>query len=59
MPEMHLKQPGNTYSSCGPFTKNKEKIKKFKGTRGSDYIYQNELYIAFFQHDMVYRDFKL
>ena len=26
MPEMHLKQPGFTYSPCGPFTKNKEKI---------------------------------
>ena len=24
MPEMHLKQPGVTYSACGPFTKNKE-----------------------------------
>ena len=24
MPEMHLKQPGFTYSGCGPFTKNKE-----------------------------------
>ena len=23
MPEMHLKQPGFTYSVCGPFTKNK------------------------------------
>ena len=32
MPEMHLKQPGLTYSACGPFTKNKEKIKKFKET---------------------------
>ena len=29
MPEMHLKQPGFTYSACGPFTKNKEKIEKF------------------------------
>ena len=28
MPEMHLKQPGFTYSACGPFTKNKERIKK-------------------------------
>ena len=28
MPEIHLKQPGFTYSVCGPFTKNKEKIKK-------------------------------
>ena len=23
MPEMHLKQPGFTYSAYGPFTKNK------------------------------------
>ena len=29
MPEMHLMQPGFTYSVCGPFTKNKEKIQKF------------------------------
>ena len=26
MPEMHLKQPGFTYSACGPFTKDKERI---------------------------------
>ena len=26
IPEMHLKQPVVTYSACGPFTKNKEKI---------------------------------
>ena len=30
MPEMHLKQPGFTYSTCGPFTKNKERIQKFR-----------------------------
>ena len=24
VPKMHLKQPGFTYSACGPFTKNKE-----------------------------------
>ena len=29
MPEMHLKQPGITYSPCGPVTKNKERIQKF------------------------------
>ena len=28
MPEMHLRQSGFTYSACGPFTKNKEKITK-------------------------------
>ena len=25
MSEMYLKQPGFTYSACGPFTKNKKK----------------------------------
>ena len=25
MSEIHLKQPGFTYSDCGPFTKNKQK----------------------------------
>ena len=29
MPEIHLRQPGFTYSACGPFTKNKEH-KRFK-----------------------------
>ena len=32
MPEMYLRQPGFTYSACGPFTKNKERIQKFKET---------------------------
>ena len=32
MPEMHLTQPGFTYSACEPFTKNKERIQKFKET---------------------------
>ena len=30
MPEMHLKQPGFSYIDFGPFTKNKERIQKFK-----------------------------
>ena len=29
MPEMHSKQLGFTYSACGPFSKNKERVKKF------------------------------
>ena len=29
MPEVHLRQPGFTYSARGPFTKNKERIEKF------------------------------
>ena len=58
MPEMHLRQPGFTYSACGPFTKNKERIQKFKQTGDSRYIYKNELDKACFQHDMAYGDFK-
>ena len=58
MPEMHLKQPGFTYSACGPFTKNKERIQKFKETGDTSYIYKNELDKACFQHDMTYGDFK-
>ena len=42
MPKMHLRQPGFTNSACGPFIKNKERIKKFKETGDSRYIYQNE-----------------
>ena len=52
MHEMHLRQPGFTYSVCGPFTKKQEKIKKIKETGHSRYIYQNELDKACFQHDM-------
>ena len=42
MPEMHLKQPGFTYSACGPFTRNKERIEKFKQTGNKNFIYRNE-----------------
>ena len=41
MPEMHLKQPGFTYSACGPFAKNKERIQKLKETGDTSYIYKN------------------
>ena len=43
MLEMHLKQPGFTYSACGPFTKNKERIKKFMQTGNTNFIYKSEL----------------
>ena len=54
MPQMHLKQPGFTYSTCGPFTKNKERTEKFIQTENTDFIYKNELDKACFQHDMAY-----
>ena len=58
MPEIHLRQTGFTYSGYVPFTKNKEKIQILKETGDSQYIYQNELDNACFQHDMAYGDFK-
>ena len=58
MPQMHLKQPGLTYSACGPFTKNKERIQKFMQTGNTNYIYKNDLDKACFQHDTTYEDFK-
>ena len=40
--EMHLSQPGFTYSACGPFTKNKGRIQKFKESGDSRCIYQSD-----------------
>ena len=54
MPEMDLKQPGFTYSACGSFTKNKERIKKFMQTGNTNFIYKDKLDKACFQHDMAY-----
>ena len=58
MPEMHLRQSRFVYSACGPFTRHKERIKKFKQTSDTRYIYRNELDKACFQHDSAYADHK-
>ena len=58
MSEMHLKHPRFTYNVFRPFTKNKERTQNFKQTRDSRYIYQKEVDKAFFQHDIISRDFK-
>ena len=58
MPEMHLRQPRFVYSACGPFTRHKERTKKFKQTGDARYIYRNELDKACFQHDSAYADHK-
>ena len=51
MPELHLKEPGFTYSASGPFTRNKERIENFMQTGNTDFFYRNE---ASFQHHMAY-----
>ena len=43
MPEIHLREPQFTYSACGPFTKHKQRIQKFKETGDTNYIYKIEL----------------
>ena len=58
MPEMHLRQPRFVYSACVPFTRHKERIKKFKQTGDTRYIYRNELNKACVQHDSAYADHK-
>ena len=54
MPIMHLRQHRFTYSACGPFTRNKQRIQKFMQTRDTNYIYKNGLDKGRFQHDMAY-----
>ena len=54
MPELDLRQPGFTYSACGPFMKNKERIEKFMQTGNVDFIYRKEVDKPCFHHDMAY-----
>ena len=58
MPQMHLRQPGFTYSTCGSFTRNKQRIQKFIQTADTSYIYKNELNKSCFQHYMTYGKYK-
>ena len=58
IPEMHLKQPGFTYSACGPFTEHKQRAEKFMQAGDTNYIYKNALHKACFQHDMAYNKYK-
>ena len=58
MPELHLKQPGFTYSCCGPFTKHRERIQKFRETGNLTHLYRNELDKFFFVHNAEFSDNK-
>ena len=52
IPQMNLKQYECTYNACGPFTNDQERIEKFMQTGNTNFIYNNELDKACFQHDM-------
>ena len=55
---MNLRQPRFTFSACGTFTKNKERMQRFNEIGDSRYIYENKLDKVCFQHDMTYWYFK-
>ena len=58
MQKMHLRQPKFVYSACGPFTRHKERIRKFKRTGNTRLLYRNELDKACFKHDAAYVKYK-
>ena len=58
IPELHLKQAGFTYSACGPFTKHRERIQKFRGTGNLKHLHGNELenlVLLMMQHILIVR----
>ena len=38
MPEMDIKQPGFTYSTCGPFIRNKERVEIYANRKHRFYL---------------------
>ena len=58
MTEIHLKQPGFTYGTCGPFTKHCERIQKFRKTGKLKHLYRKELAKASSAHEAAYSDNK-
>ena len=58
MQELHLKQAGFTYTACGPFTKHRGRLKKFRKTGHLKHLYKNELDKACFAHNAAYSDSK-
>ena len=58
MLELHLKQLGLTYSACGPFTKHRERIKKFRETKNLKHLYRNELDKSSLSNDVGYSESK-
>ena len=59
MLEMHLRQAGLLIVFVDHLQKNKDRIQKFKETGDLQYIYQNKLDKACFQHDIAFGDFKI
>ena len=52
MKELHLKQPGFIYGDCGPFTKHRERIYKFRERSNLKHLYRNEIDRGCFAHEL-------
>ena len=55
MPEMHLRQPQFVYSACGPFTRHKERIKKYEQT-GERAYFKKHIILLVIQNMMVIKE---
>ena len=58
MSEMHLRQPGITYSAFRPFTKTQGRMQTFRRIVDLTQIYQKELDKSFFQVNIAHDYFK-
>ena len=56
IPELYFKQPEFTYSACGPYTKHRERIQKFREASNLKHLHKNELDKACFSHGALYSD---
>ena len=54
IPELNPSQLGFTYSACGPFTKNRKRVKKFRETGNLKHLHKKKLYKACLAHDTAY-----
>ena len=59
IPKLHFnKKLGFTYNTCGPFTRHREKIQKFRKTGNLKPLYKDKLDKTCFLHDAAYSDSK-
>ena len=55
-PKLRFREPGFTYSACGPFTKHRERIQKFREKNDLKHIYKKESDKVCFAYDAAYSD---
>ena len=56
--KLHLRQPGFTYSACGPFTEHRQRIKNIRETGNLKRLCRSESHKACYLHNAAYSDSK-